>query len=520
MTLWTLGTLLWLILPSDTWHQLAMRGRDSLQRLDPGVVHLRTADPKQTTPRTEDAPRQAATDQPTNSVLPASSQPLAAPRSVYRTTAEQLYRDYEANVVATQTKIGPSRVRLTGNVAAIELDTTGRPVVNLWTGKDSTAAMTLAADQRVAAAQLAKGQPVEIECDQLGRSGALLQGSDCTLALVDFRPKEVNLAFFVADENGTTRVYVVGPMTEADCVRRSAELSSRLTRPHRGEHVVSRNCTESVPERISTEGCRLNASPVSVADLPTAHLWRYDCSSIGTARANHHKRTPASSPETETTLAPAVAPATTQLSVASSGSAAATDAIRDSTAAQPIAVAVVDAVATPAGPAASPAPTATSINAGMGPPAAPPTAEHITTGNIRLASASNSDIGVGVPHIPAEESTVAHAPQSQTQASGSLQVDTPSTIPAGTAATADDLARVRATDPGAANHIASYCAQATNRDISVADCRRSEADAWSRLAVQNEFPKLDEATWKKCSEPPFPNTYVAMESCARHLLQP
>src|SRR6266850_3265666 len=269
MTLWTLGTLLWLLVPSGASDQLTTRTKSSLQRLDQGIEHLWTADPTQTTHRTEGAPPQTAADQPSASVLAVSSQPAPGLRSVYRTTAEQLYRDYEANVVATQTKIGASRVRLTGSVAEIDQDAAGRPVVKLWTGgKDSTAAMTLAEDQHAAAAQLAKGEAVEIECDKLGRSEALLQGSDCTLALVDFRPKEVNLALFLANENGTTRVYVVGPMTEADCLRRSAEISSRLQGTQRGEHVVSRNCTDAVRERIPPEGCRLNTSSVSIADEP------------------------------------------------------------------------------------------------------------------------------------------------------------------------------------------------------------------------------------------------------------
>ena len=75
--------------------------------------------------------------------------------------------------------------------------------------------------------------------------------------------------------------------------------------------------------------------------------------------------------------------------------------------------------------------------------------------------------------------------------------------------------------PQAADHITSYCAQTTvsnNRDTFIADCRRSEAEAWTRLVLQNEFPTLDEATRRKCSEPPFPDTYLAKESCARYVL--
>jgi hypothetical protein len=519
MTLWTLGTLLWLLVPSRSSDQLTTRAKSSLQRLDRGIEHLWTADPTQTTDRTGGAPRQTAADQPSASVLAVSNQPAPALRSVYRSTAEQLYRDYEANVVATQTKIGASRVRLTGSVAEIDQDAAGRAVVKLWTGTDGTAAMTLAEDQRAAAAQLAKGEAVEIECDKLGRSGALLQGSDCTLALVDFRPKEVSLALFLANENGTTRVYVVGPMTEAVCLRRSAEISSMLQGTQRGEHVVSRNCTDAVRERIPPEGCRLNTSSVSIADEPTAHLWRYDCSSSGVARTSRHKRTPINSRENGTTLASTVAPGTMEPNAESSGSAAARDDGRDSTAAQPMPVPVVDSVAMPPAPATSPAPTAASVDPGIAAPA-PAAVEHITTNNIRLASAGYSDTGTGAARVPSEESTVPHATQSQAKDPLSLQGESRGTISA-TAATPDDLARVRAADPQAADHIASYCAQTTvsnNRDTFIADCRRSEAEAWTRLVLQNEFPTLDEATRRKCTEPPFPDTYAAKESCARYVL--
>jgi len=392
--------------------------------------------------------------------------------------------------------------------------------VKLWIGKDSTAAMTLVEDQRAAAAQLAKGEAVEIECDKLGRRGALLQGSDCTLALVDFRAKEVNLALFLANENGTTRVYVVGPMTEDVCLQRSAEISSTLQGTQRGEHVVSRNCTDAARDGIPPEGCRLSTSSMSIADEPTVHLWRYDCSSSGVARTARLERAPIKSPANETTLASTVTRVTMEPNAESSGSAAARDDGRDSIAAQAMPVPVVDPVAVPPAPATSPAPTAPWVYAGI-PAPAPPAAEHVTTNNIRFASAGNSDTGTAAARVPTEESTVAHATQTQATGPMSLQGASRGTISAGTTEIPDDLGRVRAADPQAADHITSYCAQTTvsnNRDTFIADCRRSEAEAWTRLVLQNEFPTLDEATRRKCGEPPFPDTYVAKESCARYLL--
>jgi hypothetical protein len=86
---------------------------------------------------------------------------------------------------------------------------------------------------------------------------------------------------------------------------------------------------------------------------------------------------------------------------------------------------------------------------------------------------------------------------------------------------ADDLAPVRTKDPQAADRIVSYCSKftsATNAATVSARCRRDEMDAWTRLTVQNEFPNLDEASRRICSDPPFPNSFVALESCAKYQL--
>ena len=499
MALWTLGTIVWLIMPSEAPDQLTTRAKTSFQRLDRGIERFWKAEPTQTTQRPQAVPHQTA-DQQSVAVVSVPSQP--AVRSVYRTTAEQLYRDYAANAVATQTRIGTSRVRLAGSIAEIDQDETGHPVVKLRADKDATAAMTLADNQRAAAAQLARNETVEVECDKIGRSGTVLQGNDCTLAMVDLRPKEVNLSLFVGNESGPTRVYVVGPMSEAVCLARSAEISSTLQKTQRGEHVVSRNCTDAVRENIVPGGCRLNASAVGVAEVPTAHLWRYDCGSSSVARTSRRKRMPANPPAYETTLPSIVANAAEPKADSSGSPAAGIPDSRDPTAAQPIPLPVVDSVAVPTGSPTDPPPTAPSAphDTGiMGP--TPVAAEH--TSNMRLASAANSDTGTVVARVPAEESTVAHATQTRT------------------ASPSDDLSRVRAADPQAADHIASYCAQTTattNREAYIADCRQSEAAAWTRFVQQNEFPTLDEATRKRCSQPPFPDTYVAKESCARYLL--
>jgi tRNA_anti-like len=86
-----------------------------------------------------------------------------------------------------------------------------------------------------------------------------------------------------------------------------------------------------------------------------------------------------------------------------------------------------------------------------------------------------------------------------------------------------DLATVSAKDPDAANRINSYCnkvtATASNSESASQGCRREEVAAWNRFTVQNEFPTLDDAARRKCSEPPFPDSYVAKEACAKYQLR-
>lgn len=86
----------------------------------------------------------------------------------------------------------------------------------------------------------------------------------------------------------------------------------------------------------------------------------------------------------------------------------------------------------------------------------------------------------------------------------------------------DDLAQVEAIDPRAAQRIATYCegatANATDRAASDRACRQSEEDAWNRLEVEKEFPALDPAIVRECSQPPFPDSYEAREACAKYEL--
>ena len=85
----------------------------------------------------------------------------------------------------------------------------------------------------------------------------------------------------------------------------------------------------------------------------------------------------------------------------------------------------------------------------------------------------------------------------------------------------DDLVDVRTTDAAAATRIETYCvgatAQATSRQAEIlARCRHDEAAAWTRLVLQNEFPSITSAIRETCTSPPFPQSFVAEETCVRY----
>jgi hypothetical protein len=417
MALWTLGTLLWLIGPSWAPDQLITLAKTSLASLQRRTGQLWTTEQVRASDQSQVTHRSAAEDHRSRSSDQASSSDQSNPRGqlttgdgsvsvanrpghpastlrpVYETTAEQLYQDYSANVVAIQTRIGASLVRLSGNIAEIDLDVTGRPVVKLWTSKDNSATMTLTEDQRGAAAQLTKGETVEIECDKIARRDASLEGSDCTLEFVDATPKQVNPALVLANNNGAAR--------------------------HSPSAVARTGARKKTP--ASSKG---NAAMLAVTNVPPTAL-----------DAN-------TEPE-------------------SGGSAA----------------------------------------------AVPRLSGHRAT-NIHVASASDSDTGTVQEGYIGGSTTL-------TLRGGSRDT----TSPGKTAIGSDDLAQVRAVDPQAADHIATYCSKSivspNNQDNLVTGCRRTEAEAWTRLVLKNEFPTLDDATRKKCNEPPFPDTYLAKERCAR-----
>ena len=428
--------------------------------------------------------------------------------AVYRTSVEQLYQDYDANEVAVQSKIGDNPVRISGNVAEIHEDL-GHPVVTLHTGRDNAADMVLTDDQRPAAAQLAKDDAVEIQCNRMQRRAARLHGSGCALLLVDAGAKLVYLAVALSGKAGSAPLYLVGPMSRTACVASGDTIALQLTANSTTDRIRSKSCAATASENLAREGCRLSSTMPAIPDLPSAHLWKYDCAApdaetlspkatIAKAASKSARRRAAepAAVSAEPAVVDAVSPATTAAPDPSGSGAVPPAVIPEAVSSLAAAGSGAPAIVAVAGGQLSTPPAA------EGPPAPKREDNAVPGGGSPSAVVDARDaIGPRQPAVADARPTSA-SPPPPTEA-------------------ADDLAPVRTRDPQAAERIVSYCSKftsATNAATVAARCRRDEMDAWTRLTVQNEFPNLDEPSRRKCSDPPFPNSFVALESCAKYQL--
>jgi tRNA_anti-like len=433
------------------------------------------------------SPEKTVEQVPRVATVQSALEPKPLNSAVYRTNVEQLYQDYDANEVAIQSKIGDRPIRVNGSVAEINEDTSGHPVVMLHTGSDTRADMFLIDDQRSAAAQLSKEDAVEIQCNKMQRIAARLHGSGCALVLVDAGANLAYLAVSLSGKAGKAPFYIVGPMSRKTCLASSDALAMQVTSTSRSDRILSKSCAATAREGIPLEGCRLSSSMSAIPDIPTAHLWKYDCTAPG---AETRTAENATSRRTQIrAVAPAATAAIADVSQTTPGSAV---AAADSQGQAPQ-EAVSEVMA--ANPSRVPAEV---------PPATMPENNPGSAGGAAPVSINANDTKSLQPPTPAAE------PSSTSTAA------TPST------AVADDLVPVRTKDPKAADRIVSYCSKitsdATNPTTVAARCRRDEMEAWTRLIDQNEFPTLDETSRHKCNEPPFPDSFVARESCAKYQL--
>jgi tRNA_anti-like len=432
------------------------------------------------------ASEKAAERVPLMATAPTAFQPKSVDSAVYRTSVEQLYLDYDANEVAIQSKIGNNPIRVTGTVGQINEDISAHPVVTLRTGGDDRADMVLTDDQRSAAAQLSKEDAVEIQCSKMQRIASRLHGSGCALVLVDAGAKLVYLAVSLSSKAGDAPLYIVGPMSRKTCLASSDTIAMQVTSNPRSDRILSKSCAATARESVSLDGCHLSSSMSAIPDIPTAHLWKYDCVT----------------PAAETRRAAETAP--------SRGTHVRRAAASDTTAAiatlsQPtIATLSQPTIATSSQPTPVSAAAAASDSDSPAPRASPEAAPSV----VAAAASLPEPVPIGTP--------AAGPPAPAAEPSSTSTASMPAT------AVADDLVPVRTKDPEAADRIASYCSKITsgaaNPTTVATRCRRDEMDAWTRLIVQNEFPNLDETSRRKCTEPPFPDSFVARESCAKYQL--
>jgi hypothetical protein len=502
LALWVLGSTLWLIAATMEVPAPSPQ-RSAQQRGNPAASPKPTSQPGVNHP--------VAPAEPAAAGGPGRTEPQLAARLLYQTTAEQLYQDYDSNALATQGRIGDSPVRVIGSITEIDLDALGHPVVKLGTGSDVSAAMTLTDDQRAAAAQLLKGESVDIQCERMQRVAGMPQGSECSLVKIETAAAPMYLAVFLSNASGVARVYVVGPMSEPTCFAQSEGISARLSGRQRGEHVAFKSCTSMTPASVASAGCRPAASSSAIPGIPGARVWHYDCAGSvspslaarASAASSNRGPRPAAVPTAaavmeESTVEPAQAKGVVldeaHATPASAGPLEASEPVKSGPAETPAAALAPDGITAQADVPGADSPAAPDVSA---PPAT-------ATGT---ALAQNGD--TAAKHL-AVASTEGVAPALGGANSSSA---VPLAAPAN-----DDLATVRATDPQAADHIASYCASTAVVSDSRTECQRSEIDAWTRLVLQHEFPTLDEATRRKCNEPPFPDTFVAKERCAKYEL--
>jgi hypothetical protein len=85
----------------------------------------------------------------------------------YKTTAAQLYEDFDANEVAASQKINGAPIEVTGLIYAIEEDVYNDAMILLDAGNGALVVLNLAPTQKPAAAKLRKGREITIRCKKI-----------------------------------------------------------------------------------------------------------------------------------------------------------------------------------------------------------------------------------------------------------------------------------------------------------------------------------------------------------------
>jgi tRNA_anti-like len=110
------------------------------------------------------------------------AEPVQSPDGVISVGAVRLWRDYEENEVAADTRYKDQRLRVTGTLVSIERDLEGQPVLHLFGGNAIFPTMaTLNKADIPAAAQLKKGDQVVVRCIGAGRQMRMPQLERCLM---------------------------------------------------------------------------------------------------------------------------------------------------------------------------------------------------------------------------------------------------------------------------------------------------------------------------------------------------
>jgi len=108
--------------------------------------------------------------------------PVVGPDGILSVGAIRLYRDYQENEVAADTRYKGQRLRVTGTVTAIERDYSGQPVLHLVSGNPIFQTMaTLDSAYTPAAGRLRKGDGVVVQCIGAGQAMRMPQLEKCSL---------------------------------------------------------------------------------------------------------------------------------------------------------------------------------------------------------------------------------------------------------------------------------------------------------------------------------------------------
>lgn len=101
-------------------------------------------------------------------------------------SAEEVYRDYQANEQAAQLKYGKQPMKIGGAIASIELDAADEPMVSLRAGAMlEEVTLHFGSDFSATAAKLQKGQWFAARCNTISEIMGAPQLDDCTMIPLD-----------------------------------------------------------------------------------------------------------------------------------------------------------------------------------------------------------------------------------------------------------------------------------------------------------------------------------------------